>query len=394
MPMMNSVANSGMPPAGMFPMFPPPITAAMMPPPSPMVPQVPLSQPAAAAPAATSTNPYSATPEELAKYSKIYDSLDQSHKGFITADQMTEVLKKTRLPETVLGQAWELAETDTNGNFDKANVMLLLHLLVKHKSGIQLPQIVPADLKASIQAFLKSQAVAAAPVSSVGSIMSPQHTKVMPQMVPPKNVNPDDPFAEIEQPGQAFGGVMPLYGYPQLPAPVYPSQPEESKMAVTYPVPSEPFMPPAAPAGSFSMSPAREPASLEKSGAENTQIRELVYELQNLTNERQQIKNSLRHYKTELTREENVYASQVNALRELTLEFSQLAKGGASIRHEISPGKDGMAPYQSSDKAATAKTNDTGFGWGPANNGTAPAGNEFFAGGGNAKVDDQGFDFS
>lgn len=262
-------------------------------------------------------SPYAITQQEADKYSRIYDALDKGRVGSITADQMTLLLKKTRLPDEVLGQVWELADVDENGNFDKLNVIIVLHLLIKHKAGIAIPQSVPPDLKSAIEGFLQGKPilppVAQSPMPTPVPLSVPA---IMPAMPVPSN--PNDPFAEIENP-QPFAGMPGMYSFPGM------------------------------------------AAGLQTGGGgEGTSegLKSALRELQTLNPEKERLKSSIAMYRETLAKEEEILNNQIAAFRDVAAEYNEMLK-------KVSGGR------ETGNYGATNGASKGGANWGSGNDGPA-----------------------
>ena len=285
-------------------------------------------------------DPYAITQEEASKYSRIYSSFDKTKIGAITADQMTEVLKKTRLPDEALGQVWELAEIDDNGNFSKFDVIVILHLLIKYKSGVPIPSSVPDSLKLTVRSFLQGNPIP--PPKSVSSPSAPVASPMMP------NADVNDPFADAEN-GKAI--VPPtMFAHPALTAPGYGP-------------------------GNFSA------AGMMKSDSGNSMkseaIKMALSELQILTPEKERLKNSIAMYKAELAKEEEIQNSQIVAFRDVAAEYNEVLK-------KVSAGSSVSSMPMPRETAHFSGSNGNNFG-----GGNTDRSNNYNAGGSS-----QPFDFS
>lgn len=243
-------------------------------------------------------SPYTITQEEAEKYSRIYDALDKERTGSITAHQMTLLLKKTKLPDEVLGQAWELADVDDNGNFNKSNVIIIIHILVLHKRHIPIPQTIPLDLKAVVDGFLQGR-----PISVTVPVPSPTPTPPL-SMVPaimPTASDPTDPFAVIEN-GQAFGG---MYNFPGAGFPPQTTIPTGGSMM--------------------------QPENSMMSDA----LKLALQELQTLNPEKERLRNSITMYRVMLAKEEEILNAQMTAFRDVAAEYNDmLKKVSGGVREE------------------------------------------------------------
>ncbi len=361
MPMMPGMVPM-MGPAGMSMMMPQAMQQTMSPSMAP-----PMAAPAPMPVA--STGPHGITPEELAKYSRIFDGVDKRGTGQISSEQMTALLKKTNLPETVLGSVWELIEASDSGSFDKANTIMALHLLVKYKARVPLPVTMPAELRTTVRNFL--QGGAAAPI--------PQMMSQMPQVPLAMPSDPNDPFAEIG-PTQAFaGGAAPLYSFPQLmPAPTPAAMamdPRSQSQPQSQPQPMMMIPPP--------------------TDSQNELCGGLMGQLVELDNEIAGTKRNAAGRKAEIAQEEENTKNLLASLAQVSSEYVELTKellGGRRPAQAMAQAATIPQKGHSPVKAAGNGRSASGFSWDnsvPSTGGARPV-----AGRGGIKAEAQEFEFS
>lgn len=255
-------------------------------------------------------NKYAITEEELKKYLKLFEGQDVYNSGFISYEQMTEIMKKTGLPNATLKIVWDLASQvpgNDQGNFDKVTTIVALHILVKCKAGVEAPQAIPQDLQAIIYQYVNSQGnFQPAPVGlySVPALPGLASTK-------PKN---DDPFAEIATGAE---GMPPMYANPMMPVSNYqptvqapPQQTMESEI--------------------FSNPPKQPPSQYSGPDmkSEIMQLNSVKYEVQNLKNKIAE-QNALyakeeenaRNYQNELNKITNEYVNSTKELEKLMKQY-------------------------------------------------------------------------
>ncbi|KAI6225133.1 hypothetical protein M3Y99_01375500 [Aphelenchoides fujianensis] len=83
--------------------------------------------------------------EEQQKYGPMFDSLGPVN-GKLSGDQVRQVLMNSRLPMPALAQIWELADVDKDGQLDKAEFCVALHLVYKALRNEPLPAQLPLSL--------------------------------------------------------------------------------------------------------------------------------------------------------------------------------------------------------------------------------------------------------
>jgi len=145
----------------------------------------------------------SITLEEFKNCCEMFEKVDKNKMGKISGEQLTSMFKKTNLPPPILNKIWTLAEPNSEGFYEKPNVIILLYYLVKAFTGNDPPMQIPGEMKSEVNRFL-----------------SQSQQKTTPQLsnhVPRNDLS--DPFAEISSDAYKKPTLQPLYSHPQIAAP-------------------------------------------------------------------------------------------------------------------------------------------------------------------------------
>jgi len=95
----------------------------------------------------------SMTKEDYDHCMTMYKQLDPTGKGSLNDEQVTTMLKKTKLSPDILSQAWNMIERNANGMIERPFVIVLLHLLLRCRDGHPMPSNIPANLKKIVNEF-------------------------------------------------------------------------------------------------------------------------------------------------------------------------------------------------------------------------------------------------
>ena len=80
---------------------------------------------------------------EKEKYDKIFASLNPDAQGKVTGSNAKRELVKSKLPNTVLGRIWKLADLDKDGMLDADEFCVAMHLINIKLDGNELPVELP-----------------------------------------------------------------------------------------------------------------------------------------------------------------------------------------------------------------------------------------------------------
>ncbi|XP_033111620.1 intersectin-1-like [Anneissia japonica] len=135
-------------------------------------------------------------PEDRAKHDAKFFELKPLN-GYITGDQAREFFLQSRLPQSVLGHIWTLADFNQDGKMDKLEFSIAMFLIKKKLQGIELPNTLPPSLKLQ-------------PPMSMGSFnMSPMHGMGgMQPMAGMQPMNMSSSFGALPSSGMHMSGSM------------------------------------------------------------------------------------------------------------------------------------------------------------------------------------------
>lgn len=78
---------------------------------------------------------FNPTPAELALVNQVFAIADPSKLGIITGDAAVKAFAGAKLPPTVLGEIWALADSENNGFLTKKGTALALRLIGHAQKG-------------------------------------------------------------------------------------------------------------------------------------------------------------------------------------------------------------------------------------------------------------------
>jgi len=110
-------------------------------------------------------------PEEKRKYDALFDQLKPVG-GLLPGDKVRNVMLGSKMPMSMLGKIWDLADQDKDGQLDRYEFTVSMHLVYRALQGDMIPDQLPAEL---------SQAKVPAPLSA--PITLPElHNGAMPRV--------------------------------------------------------------------------------------------------------------------------------------------------------------------------------------------------------------------
>ncbi|XP_049819968.1 intersectin-1 isoform X3 [Aethina tumida] len=134
-----------------------------------------------------STDPWLILARERARYEEQFKSLKPTN-GIVTGEQAKGFFLQSQLPPLVLGQIWNLADTDSDGKMDINEFSIACKLINLKLRGFEIPKGLPPSLLASLQPAVLASATPPAipplPAMNGSAPARPQPPKV-PPMVPP-----------------------------------------------------------------------------------------------------------------------------------------------------------------------------------------------------------------
>lgn len=137
--------------------LPPPPTASIsrqltghMRPAPPNFSNSPLGRTAAPAAAPNAGPEWLITPAEKARMDPVFQSLDKTHKGFITGEEAVPFLTRSGLDEDTLAQIWDLADVNSEGHLTSDTFAVALYLIQQQRQRTDGTSGLPAKLPANL----------------------------------------------------------------------------------------------------------------------------------------------------------------------------------------------------------------------------------------------------
>lgn len=121
-------------------------------------------------------------PTDRAQYEELFESLKPEN-NVLLGNKVKGVLMDSKLPVDILGRIWELADQDKDGNLDKPEFVVAMHLVYQAMAKKAIPAVLPDVLKKELNGQ------AAAPIED-GGFVAHFPTDIAPPPVPPLPVAP------------------------------------------------------------------------------------------------------------------------------------------------------------------------------------------------------------
>eukprot|EP00930_Biecheleria_cincta_P044817 TRINITY_DN30869_c0_g1_i1.p1 TRINITY_DN30869_c0_g1~~TRINITY_DN30869_c0_g1_i1.p1 ORF type:complete len:1177 (-),score=275.72 TRINITY_DN30869_c0_g1_i1:94-3378(-) len=100
-------------------------------------------------PEVLSEGSWEADPDRLERYKAVFYQTDEDGDGFVTANEVRQLLERASLEEAEMAQIWGLSDQDQDGRLSLGEFVVAMHLTFRRsKEGVQLPGQVPAVLDA------------------------------------------------------------------------------------------------------------------------------------------------------------------------------------------------------------------------------------------------------
>ncbi|XP_032591347.1 epidermal growth factor receptor substrate 15-like 1 isoform X3 [Drosophila grimshawi] len=80
------------------------------------------------------------------KYEQLFESLNPSN-GMLPGNKVKGVLMDSKLPMNILGTIWDLADQDKDGNLDKHEFIVAMHLVYQTLQKRTVPSVLPPELR-------------------------------------------------------------------------------------------------------------------------------------------------------------------------------------------------------------------------------------------------------
>jgi epidermal growth factor receptor substrate 15 len=78
---------------------------------------------------------FAPTPQELALVAQIFNKADPQKLGIITGDVAVDVFSSSKLSPTVLGEVWQIADSDNQGFLTRKGTAIALRLIGHAQKG-------------------------------------------------------------------------------------------------------------------------------------------------------------------------------------------------------------------------------------------------------------------
>ncbi|XP_022228793.2 epidermal growth factor receptor substrate 15-like 1 isoform X2 [Drosophila obscura] len=95
---------------------------------------------------AAATGDWSISVIDRLKYEQLFQSL-RPHDGMLPGDKVKGVLMESKLPMNLLGTIWDLADQDKDGNLDKHEFIVAMHLVYQTLQKRTVPSVLPPELR-------------------------------------------------------------------------------------------------------------------------------------------------------------------------------------------------------------------------------------------------------
>jgi len=66
---------------------------------------------------------------------KLFQRFDKSNHGYLTTEEMQELIEKTQLPKSECRQIWDLSNSQGLSQFNKPMFLIAMHLMYKRKKN-------------------------------------------------------------------------------------------------------------------------------------------------------------------------------------------------------------------------------------------------------------------
>lgn len=96
----------------------------------------------------------SITDEEKSLFYKVFETYDKENRGLLDASSAVEIFRKSGLNRTDLETIWALCDINNNGQLNKQEFALGMHLVYRKLNGFQLPSRLPLNLIPSSRKIL------------------------------------------------------------------------------------------------------------------------------------------------------------------------------------------------------------------------------------------------
>ncbi|XP_034476411.1 epidermal growth factor receptor substrate 15-like 1 isoform X2 [Drosophila innubila] len=96
------------------------------------------------------------------KYEQLFESLNPQN-GMLPGNKVKGVLMDSKLPMNILGTIWDLADQDKDGNLDKHEFIVAMHLVYQTLQKRTVPNVLPPELRKAAKPAMPPPPVLSAP---------------------------------------------------------------------------------------------------------------------------------------------------------------------------------------------------------------------------------------
>lgn len=148
------------------------------------------------------------------QYEELFESLKPEN-NVLLGNKVKGVLMDSKLPVDVLGRIWELADQDKDGNLDRPEFVVAMHLVYQALAKKAIPAVLPPELKKELNGLNNSN-------SSDGGFVANFPTDIAPPPVPPLPVSVVHTLSRAPPsvpplPAALMHGPMPVLSQPIVP---------------------------------------------------------------------------------------------------------------------------------------------------------------------------------
>lgn len=130
------------------------------------------------------------TPQDKTRFDQFYDTIDTTHRGFITGEEAVNFFGQSNLPDEVLAQVWDLADINGTGNLTRDTFAVAMYLIRQQRmhGTNALPSTLPPSL---IPPSMRASRGTIASISAFDVPSSPQQATATQPLPQPKSALDD-----------------------------------------------------------------------------------------------------------------------------------------------------------------------------------------------------------
>lgn len=93
--------------------------------------------------------PWTVTQKKAQAYSQLW--MEYNKGGFVTGHTALDLFSRSGIDRMTLAKIWNLADMDKDSQLDATEFKIALHLIANQLKGIEVPEVLPAELLASLR---------------------------------------------------------------------------------------------------------------------------------------------------------------------------------------------------------------------------------------------------